>query len=111
MLESPRLVNRDDEERIVAGVPKAMRRLRRDDEHLVRVQLDDTFAGRPASAPFEEDEGLRVGMHVEIHPLPGGVRTTKTEMPTPARGRPSHSEAVGLNFISSRSKTSIRLER
>ena len=69
LLERPRLVDRDDEERIVAGVPKAMRRLRRDDEHLVRVQVDDTVAGGPASASFEEDEGFRVGMHVEIHPL------------------------------------------
>ena len=69
LLERPRLVDRDDEERIVAGVPKAMRRLRRNDEHLIRTQFDDVVTGRPAPAPFEEDEGLRVGMHVEIHPL------------------------------------------
>ena len=44
-------------------------------------------------------------------PFPGGVRTTKTETPIPARGSPSNSAAVGLNFMSSRLKTSIATER
>jgi hypothetical protein len=34
--------------------------LRRDDEHLVWLQLDDVFAGCPASVSFEEKERFRI---------------------------------------------------
>jgi hypothetical protein len=63
------------------------------------------------TAALEEDERLEYGCAWSSTPLPGGVRTTKTEIPTPACGSPSNSEAVGLNFISPRSKTFIQAER
>ena len=48
-----------------------MRRLRRHDQDLMCFQLDDVFAGGPAAAPLEEDERLRVGVHVQVHTLAG----------------------------------------
>jgi hypothetical protein len=104
-------VHRDDEQRLIAGVPEAVRRLLRHHEHLVGVQIDDVVAGRPAAVAFEEENVSEYGCTWRSTPLPGGVRTTKTEMPTPARGRPSKSAAVGLNLMSSSSKTSIVRER
>ena len=50
---------------MVAGVPEAVWRLGRHHEHLIRMQVDDVAAGRPAALAFEQDEGLRVRMHVE----------------------------------------------
>jgi hypothetical protein len=42
-------------------------RLGWDDEHLVRTQLDDLVAGGPASLSFEKQEGLGVGMRVQLN--------------------------------------------
>jgi hypothetical protein len=50
-----------------ARVPEAVRRLRRHDEHLIRVQLHGLITGGPGAATFEEDERLRVWVHMELH--------------------------------------------
>ena len=67
MLEGAVFVNLDHEERNVAGVAEAVRRLGRHHQQLLRHELDDGLAGRPAAAALEQQEGLRVGMHVEVH--------------------------------------------
>ena len=93
-----------------ARVPEAVRRVRRHDEHLIRVQLHDLITGCPSAGTFEEDERLRVWMHMELHRRARRRPDDEDRIPTPARGSPSNSDAVGLNFSSSRLKTVIQVE-
>jgi hypothetical protein len=69
LLERPRLVDGDDEQRPSARVPEPVRRLRRHDEHLIRLQVDDVVTRGPAAGSLEEHERLRVGVHVELDAL------------------------------------------
>jgi len=47
-----------------------VRSLGRHDQHLIPAQLHGVVAGCPAAAPIEDDERLRVGMHVQADPFP-----------------------------------------
>src|SRR5579862_3891053 len=111
LLQLGGLVDGDDEQRRLARVPEAVRHLRRDDQHLVLLQLDHLVAGGPGPVPFQQHEGLRIRMDMQVDAFPGGVRTTNMEMPMPARGPPSKSHAVGLNVMSARSRTMALMSR
>ena len=59
-------MNRHHEERLVADVAEPVRRQCRDDEHVIRLELDDHVARRPAAVPLEQHERLGVRMRVEV---------------------------------------------
>jgi hypothetical protein len=55
-----------DEERHFADVAEPVRRVGRHDDHVLRRELHDLVAARPAPASLQQQEGLGVGMDVEL---------------------------------------------
>src|SRR5579862_6038574 len=70
LLQLGGLVDGDDEQRRLARVPEAVRHLRRDDQHLVLLQLDHLVAGGPGPVPFQQHEGLRIRMDMQVDAFP-----------------------------------------
>jgi hypothetical protein len=77
LLQRRRLVHGHEQERDVAGVAEAVWCVRRDDDDLIRLEVDHRVAGGPAAIALQQDEGLRVG--VQMQPYEAAGRSTDDE--------------------------------
>ena len=66
LVERAALVDRHDEQRLLADVAEAVQRVGRHDDHLLRRELDDLVAHRPAPVPRQQQERLGVRVHVQL---------------------------------------------
>jgi DNA-binding transcriptional ArsR family regulator/uncharacterized protein YndB with AHSA1/START domain len=88
LLERPGLVHGDDEQGCVADVAKAVRRLGGHHDELLGAKLGDDVPGRPPALALQQQEGLGVGVDVELDG-PARRRAGDEDRGVAARGRPA----------------------